>query len=241
MGLSLGTLDRTLIVDVLVLLWFLGAWVGYTRYAKHRSATEICLASVMHMYRREWMMQMMYRDNRMSDMSAISTLERNVSFFASSALIILAGILTLLGYIDQAITLFRDLPLAAEQTRVQWEGKIFLLVIIFVYAFFKFTWSLRQVGFAAVLIGAAPDANGGNVGDEEIRQTSERVARVVSMAAHHFNFGIRSYYFALAVLAWFVSPWLFVAATALVVYVLYRREFRSSALATLMSSRSRPD
>lgn len=233
-------LDRTIVVDVFALLWFLAAWVGYTRFAKRRSATEICLASVMHMYRREWMTQMMYRDNRMQDMSTISTLERNVSFFASSALIILAGILTLLGYIDQAIVLFRDLPLAAEQSRLQWEAKIFLLVVIFVYAFFKFTWSLRQVGFAAVLIGAAPDANGEAVGEEEVRQTSERAARVVSMAAHHFNFGIRSYYFALAVLAWFVSPWLFVAATALVVYVLYRREFRSSALATLMSSRSGP-
>lgn len=234
----MGTFDHTILVDILVLLWFLACWVGYTRYAKRRSATEICLASVMHMYRREWMMQMMYRENRMSDMSAISTLERNVSFFASSALIILAGVLTLLGYIDQAIRLFRDLPLAAEQTHLQWEAKIFLLVVIFVYAFFKFTWSLRQVGFAAVLIGAAPHAGDTVVGEHEIRQTSERVARVVSMAANHFNFGIRSYYFALAVLAWLVSPWLFVAATALVVFVLYRREFHSSALTTLMSSRS---
>jgi uncharacterized membrane protein len=232
-------LDQTLIVDILVLIWYLGAWVGYTRYAKRRSATEVCLASVMHMYRHEWMMQMMYRDNRISDMSAISTLERNITFFASSALIILAGVLTLLGYIDQAILLFEDLPMAAEQSRLQWEAKIFLLVIIFVYAFFKFTWSLRQLGFAAVLIGAAPDASKQDIGQEEVRRTAERVARVVSMAAHHFNFGIRSYYFALAVLAWFVSPWLFFAATALVVYVLNRREFHSSTLSTLMSSPSK--
>lgn len=231
-------MDRAIVVDSLALFWFLGCWVGYTRYAKRRSATEICLASVMHMYRREWMMQMMYRDNRMSDMSAISTLERNVTFFASSALIILAGVLTLLGYLDRAIVLFEDLPLTAQQTRLQWEAKVALLVIIFVYAFFKFTWSLRQVGFAAVLIGAAPNGNDATVGEEEVRQTSERLARVVSMAAHHFNFGMRSYYFALAVLAWMVNPWLFIAATALVVLVLYRREFHSSALATLMSSRS---
>ncbi len=225
------------VIDGLALGWFLACWMGYTRYAKRRSATDVCLASVMHMYRREWMMQMMYRDNRMSDMSAISTLERNVSFFASSALIILAGVLTLLGYVDRAITLFADLPLAGDQSRLQWEAKIFLLIVIFVYAFFKFTWSLRQVGFAAVLIGAAPDPHRDEISKEEVRQTSERAARVVSMAAHHFNFGIRSYYFALAVLAWLVSPWLFIAATALVVYVLYRREFRSSALSTLMSSR----
>lgn len=225
------------VLDGLALGWFLACWIGYTRYAKRRSATDVCLASLMHMYRREWMMQMVYRDNRMSDMSAIGTLERNVSFFASSALIILAGVLTLLGYVDRAIVLFADLPLAGYQTRLQWEAKIFLLIVIFVYAFFKFTWSLRQVGFAAVLIGAAPSPQRDEISEEEARQAAERAARVVSMAAHHFNFGIRSYYFALAVLAWLVSPWLFIAAAALVVYVLYRREFCSSALSTLMSSR----
>jgi uncharacterized membrane protein len=234
------SIEPRIVIDVLALVWFLFCWVGYTRYAKRRSASEICLASVMHMYRREWMMQMMSRDNRMTDMSAISTLERNVSFFASSALLILAGTLTLLGYIDRAIVLFQDLPLTVEQTRLQWEAKILLLIVIFVYAFFKFTWSLRQVGFAAVLIGAAPNPNLQAIGSEEVHQTGERVARVVSMAAHHFNFGIRSYYFALAVLAWLVSPWMFVAATALVVFVLYRREFHSSALSTLMSSRPKP-
>ena len=92
------------------------------------------------------------------------------------------------------------------------------------------------MGFAAVLIGAAPNAHAEDVGDVEVRQMAERAARVVSMAAHHFNFGIRSYYFALAVLAWMVNPWLFIAATALVVFVLYRREFHSSVLSTLMIS-----
>lgn len=227
-----------MLLDLSALTWFLVCWVGYTRYAKRRSATDVCLASVMHMYRREWMRQMIRRENRMSDMSAVSTLERNVSFFASSALLILAGILTLFSYIDQAIVLFNDLPLAIEQTRLQWEGKVLLLVVIFVYAFFKFTWSLRQVGFAAVLIGAAPNGNQTDVGEAEVREASERTARVVSMAAHHFNHGLRSYYFALAVLAWFVSPWLFIAAATLVVFVLYRREFHSSALTTLMASRS---
>jgi uncharacterized membrane protein len=169
----------------------------------------------------------------MSDMSAISTLERNVTFFASSALLIIAGILTLLGYIDEAISLFNDLPLAIAQTRLQWEAKIFLLAVIFIYAFFKFTWSMRQVGFAAVLIGAAPDADSADSGDLAIRSQADRAARVISNAAQHFNHGIRSYYFALAVLAWFVNPLLFFATAALVVLVLYRREFRSATLRTL--------
>ena len=71
-----------------------------------------------------------------------------------------------------------------------------------------------------------------------MQQTADRNARVISMAAHHFNFGLRFCCFALAVLAWLVSPRFFVMATALVVYVLNRREFQSSVLSTLMASRS---
>ena len=134
----------------------------------------------------------------MADMSAISTLERNVSFFASSALVILAGVLTLLGYLDQAIVLFDDLPLAGEQTRLQWEAKVALLVVIFVYAFSSSPGVCdRSVCRCADRCRTQPGRR--RCRRKEMRQAAERIARVVSMAAHHFNFGMRSYFFALAV------------------------------------------
>ena len=36
--------------------------------------------------------------------------------------------------------------------------KVALLTAVFVFAFFRFTWSLRQYTFGAILVGAAPDA-----------------------------------------------------------------------------------
>ena len=50
------------------------------------------------------------------------------------------------------------------------------------------------------------------------------------LAASHFMRGIRAYFFALALLSWFVHPILFLAATTWVVLVIYRREFRSQSL-----------
>jgi uncharacterized membrane protein len=44
---------------------------------------------------------------------------------------------------------------------------------------------------------------------------------------------LRAYYFSLAALSWFVSPWLFMAATTVVVAVLYTREYGSHVLKTL--------
>jgi uncharacterized membrane protein len=46
-------LDTTLARDLFVPLWFLTWRVGQTRYAKRRSASEVHLASVLRMSRRE--------------------------------------------------------------------------------------------------------------------------------------------------------------------------------------------
>ena len=61
-----------------------------------------------------------------------------------------------------------------------------------------------------------------------------RAARVISMAANQFNLGLRSYYFGMTMLAWFVSPWLFMLMSTGVVLVLYRREFHSDVLQVMV-------
>ena len=101
------------------------------------------------------------------------------------------------------------------------------VVAIFVYAFFKFTWSLRQFNMACVLVGAAPKVP---LEAEEESDYIERSWRVSHLAAEHFNYGLRAYYFALAAMTWFLNAWLFMGAATWVAFVLYWREFRSDAL-----------
>ena len=107
-----------------------------------------------------------------------------------------------------------------------------LLVVVFVFAFFKLTWSLRQFNYVAILIGAAPPP-------ERCRHARRRCAMpsaaagVASRAAEHFNKALRTFYFGLAALSWFLQPFLFMALTALVVLVVYRREFHSHTMAIL--------
>lgn len=222
-------------VDVVSLTWFVLLWVGYTVYAD-RSHRPHSLRAAMHAYRMRWMQQMLRRENRVADVNILRNLLGGVSFFASTTLLVLAGIVTVLGSTDKAIELVRDLPFAARTTLVQWELKLLVLAVIFVYAFFKFTWTLRQFNYCAVLIGAAPQ--GAN--DDDAR----RAADVATHASRDFNQGLRAYYFGLGTLAWFVSPWAFMAATTLVVVVLYWREYRSKTLRILdapLRSMARPD
>ncbi|AYC33329.1 DUF599 family protein [Pseudomonas cavernae] len=218
------------LANLLAALWFLICWVGYNRYALWKGRDTACLASVLHLYREDWMRRLLLRDNRIADASVIGNLERNASFFASSTLIILAGILTVLGASDRAVSLLADLPLVQPVSRGMSEIKLLGLAVVFVYAFFTFSWCMRQYNFAAVLIGSAPMVGERHVSELERKAFSERAARVISMAANQFNLGLRSYYFGMAVLAWFINPWLFMLVTTGVLLVLYRREFHSAVL-----------
>lgn len=213
--------------DTASLVWFVVVWVGYTWYADRGVLRERSLRAVMHRYREEWMHQMRQRDNRVADVNILRNLLQGVAFFASTTLLILAGLLTVLGASERSIEIVRALPYAQHTTLGQWELKLLVLGVIFVHAFFKFTWALRQFNYCAVLMGAAPRSGG----DDYAR----RAAAVSTTASKDFNQGLRAYYFSLAALAWFVHPLAFAAATLLVAAVLHWREHHSATLKILLS------
>ena len=220
-------------INLSSLLVFVLCFKGYSEYARKRARSSSCLANVLHEERFHWMREMLQREVRVADNTAIANLERSVSFFASTTMLILAGLITILGSTEKAIGLVEGLPFVTQASRAEWELKLLLLIIVFVYAFFKFTWSLRQYGFVTVMVGAAPLLKAEIENAKQIEESAQRIAKMGSMAAHNFNMGLRTYYFSIAILAWFINPWLFMVSSATVVFVLYRREFKSNTLKTL--------
>jgi uncharacterized membrane protein len=222
--------------NLLALLWFVIAVYGYQTYAIGASRRKDSLAGVLHAYRQRWMVRMISRDMRIADIAAIANLERYVTLFASSSLLILAGLVTLVGYTEDVVHIGRGIPFLPPQSPLEWQFKLFFLTLMFVYAFFKFTWSLRQYGFASVMISSAPIVQGDISENKDLMDHVNRSAKVLSMAANNFNFGLRAYYYSLAVLTWTIHSSVFMATTCVVVYILYSREFNSSSLAELKGS-----
>jgi uncharacterized membrane protein len=221
-------------IDWVALAWFFALWTGYSRFAELRARHEPSLLSMMWQYRHDWWVRVIERELRMIDTSIIANLSNSATFFASTTLLILGGLLALLGTTEQVSAVVRGLPFTKGVSETGWELKILLLVGIFVYAFFKFTWSLRQFNVASVLVGAAPKVP--RHAEEETAYI-EHGARVSHLAAEHFNYGLRAYYFALGAMAWFINGWLFMGATGWVAFVLYWREFRSEALQAITRPR----
>ena len=157
-------------LDALALSWFALCWLGYSVYANKMSRRRNCLASVLATHREAWMLGLLKRDNRVGDAALLGNLERNVAFFASSTLLVLAGLVAALGSGDDILAVTESLPFTMAVSEHGWETKLLLLATIFVYAFFKFSWALRQYGFASVLLGRAPDYR--DLSEEEAQQFS---------------------------------------------------------------------
>lgn len=224
-------------IDLAAILWFFVCWIGYSYFSRYRARHVDRLQNALQRYIEDWVTVLHQRDVRIVDTTVVANLERNASFLASSCLLIIAGLLTVIGSSDQAINLIEELPFVSNISRQAWEIKLLILVFIFVYAFFTFTWCMRQYGFSSILIGNAPLFDDAHVTGEARATHIKTLSRVLGLAVYSFNLGLRAYYFSLGLLAWFIHPFAFMAATAWVLAVLYRREFHSKTLKALIAGR----
>jgi uncharacterized membrane protein len=214
-------------VDIAAVGFFVLEWTAYAYTLEHTAYGRDSLSGRMHIYREVWIRNLLHRETRMVDMQIMSSLQNGTAFFASSSLIAIGGGLALLHATNDALAILRALPIDLSPSPALWEMKCVGLILIFIYAFFKFSWAYRLFNYVAILLGAMPPA--------EQRDTSEaeahviRTTRVFENAGQHFNRGQRSFFFALGYLGWFVSPWVLFVTTAMVVIVTWRRQFASNS------------
>jgi len=219
--------------DWLALGAFFGLWAGYAHFARVLSQRRPSLLATTNRYRALWMAQTTARDPRMIDGLITQSLSQTPAFFSSTAILVIGGLFAVLGTTEKATELMSEIPFAQATSLAVFEAKVLLLVGIFVYAFFRFSWCMRQYTFVALLIGAMPAPDAFESGQADRDAYVQRAAAMVGSAAETFNDGLRAYYFSFAALGWFISPLAMVLATGLVVGILYQREFRSEVLAIL--------
>ena len=216
-------------VDWISLAIFFASWGGYAWFSEHSRWGEGGLVRTSQAYRLEWARRMLEREIRVADSTLIGNLMTSVSFYANTTIYIIAGLVAALGASDKLLSVTAELPFGGLGNRELLEVKLMLVLASFVFAYFKFTWSLRQFNLLSILVGAAPDGK-----DEGVSETyARRLAGANNLAGDDFNRGIRAYYFGLAASGWLLHPMLLGALALTVLVVLYRRDFRSPALKLL--------
>ena len=215
-------------VGTTLLAWFVISWM-----IEHPGAKRPSVTVLMSERRRDWMKVFVTRDPRIFDSQILSSLRQGTSFFASTSLLAVGGVLALAGNTD---------PLrgvAAEVTEMAVPVLIFQLKLAFVAvfltnAFLKFVWANRVFGYCAVLMAAVPN----DPADPAAYPRAAQAAELNIRAAINFNRGLRAMYFALGALAWLLGPIALLIATATVFWIVWSREFASLPRTILLEEMS---
>lgn len=232
-------LNQLTLTDALACLWFAISWLGYAFLSEQSHRGRRGLIGWSHVHRLQWARHLLAREVRITDASLVGNLMNSIAFYANTTIYIIAGLFAVLGTLDKVVNFAADLPFARSGGREVTELKLMLLMACFVFAYFKFTWSLRQMNLLSILIGAAPY---GKVAESPALEAyAQRLSRINSYGGDEFNRGIRAYYFGLAALCWLLSPWLFLLVTTLIVWVLYQRDFNSATLRALQDESLLPE
>jgi uncharacterized membrane protein len=221
--------------DAIGLAGFVIVWTGYALIIDHGPLAGRTLSASMDRQRRTWVEMMQTHDVRIADTNILAGLQQGTGFFASASMLAIGACLAVIGSGDALATVLEDLVPATTSGGALFEAKIVGLAIIFVYAFFKFSWAYRLINYASILIGGLPPAR--EAGTPLSRTSIDRATLFLRLGGRHFNRGQRAFFFAIAFLGWLAGPWVLLAGSLFVVAVLIHRQFWSLSARALYPPR----
>lgn len=222
-------------IDYIAIFVFLALWSSYTFITTSKSLfARTSLNQAMGERRRQWIYNSLTRDLKMIDTQIMAGLQNGTAFFASTSIFAIGGCFALLGATDRVESVFRDLPFVHYAGRTAFEMKVIGLTGLFGYAFFKFGWSYRLFNYCTILFGSMPMMHQTSEDRAAAERTAEKVIRMNIIAAKNFNDGLRTIFFSIGYLGWFIGPYVFMASTVIIMVALLRRQFFSEARRAIM-------
>lgn len=145
---------------------------------------------------------------------AVQTLRNSTmaaSLMASTAVLLIFGILNLSTSADKVGAFARDISTWGSHEPGMWVFKLMVLIVDFFVAFFAFALAIRGYHHAGFLLNVPLDTKPGGVSIQKITNLLHRTGR-------YYSIGMRTYYLAVPLLLWLFGPiWMLIATVALLV------------------------
>lgn len=212
------------LLDLIALVIFILSWLFYEPLLKWVSVGGH-LNSNMTAVRAAWMRNMALRDNRFIDSQLMGHALNSASFFASTNLIVIAGAAGVLFGGERSYRSVVGMALLDPGTRMLFELKLAVVMIIIARGLLDFIWAIRQMNYTLAAIGAAPLSGPA----QDLEAYGKAVGLILNPALSAFNAGVRGYYFAMACTAWLAGPVAFMVATLGALALLVWRQSHASA------------
>ena len=191
---------------------------------KERQDPSWTVQAINRIARSAWVEHVM-REGK--DILAVQTLRNSTmaaTFLASTAVLLVIGVLSLSGQSDRLETTWHALNQFGAKHAGLWTFKLLFLLVDLFFAFFSFAMSIRIFNHVGYMINIPLATN-------HKAFTPDHVATHLNRAGRFYSFGMRAYYFAVPLLFWLFGPQLMLAATVALVYFLYRLDRAPTILA----------
>ncbi len=204
--------------DWLALALFAVCWLGYGPLLNLLARRSGTLNDDMAVVRRVWMTAMSHREVRLVDSQLLGHTINSGGFFASTNLLLIAAVASVLFGGQQALEGFASVGAEDVPARLL-TAKLALVLVCLSKGLLDFIWSIRQLNYTLALIGAAPEVNT----EADRAALGDAAADLLNPALSAFSQGVRGYYFALAAAAWLFGPqWLALGGAAAFCLLVWR-------------------
>jgi uncharacterized membrane protein len=152
----------------------------------------------------------------------LGSLRQGTSFFASTCIFAIGGVLALAKNTDPLVGVAQEVTATMTPVLII-QIKLAVVAVLLTNAFLKFVWANRVFGYCAVLMASVPNDPADPIAHPRAAQAAELNIR----AALNFNRGLRAMYFALGALAWLLGAVPLIISVSVVIWVVWSREFAS--------------
>ena len=221
MGLNWHNADMDVFIsthfwDLLGFLMCVLAITLYQLYLRWRTRRDPASSALhgMHAARTAWVETIM-RERR--DILSVQTLRNSTmtaSFMASTAVLLIIGVLTLTAQADKLSGTWLTLNVLGQESASMWLLKLLLMLLDLLFAFFSFSLAMRLYHHIGYLLNVGPGH------DLECTRPAY-VAAELNRAAIYYRFGMRAYFYIVPLLFWLFGTLWMAGATLLLIYFLY--------------------
>lgn len=213
------------LVHALAVVFLFVAWFSYSVILNtiYRGSLNEQLTTV----RMQWIATSLTRAQKPFDAILLGHMVNSIAFFGSATLIVLAGTITVFASVQSVYDIVLALSFANPASFELFVLHISVLNVTLAIAFFSFTYALRKLIYVLALVGALPEQKLSPAQQEQADVMVKSASIVMTEALKTFNFGIRGYYYFVAALGLFVSPYLSIGLTLFVTLVLIYRQINT--------------
>ncbi len=218
-----GALSNDLISLLLCVILLVVYHIQLRRKEKKNPAYTVRAVNIIA--RTAWVESIMKGEGK--EVLAVQTLRNSTmaaTFLASTAVLLIIGVLTLSGEGDKLESSWHVLNIFGAKHPELWIVKLILLLLDLFVAFFSFSMAIRVFNHVGYMINVPLDMN-------HHALSPKHVSIHLNRAGKFYNIGMRAYYFTVPLVFWLFGPHFMLLATIALIVVLYYLDHAPKVLA----------